>query len=120
MNDDEKGKPNQGNVNDEEQTDLPDSPEKEGESRRGSRRKLLTSGGIAAGGAVLGGTGWLKPVVRTVVLPAHAQTSPSPMATMAVTTGGATTTTGGSTTSTTTTSTSTVTTSTATLMVTII
>lgn len=40
-----------------------------------SRRKLLAGSGVAAGAVVAAQTEWAKPLISSVVLPAHAQTS---------------------------------------------
>jgi hypothetical protein len=48
------------------------SPEK-----RKTVRRLLTGGGIVTGAGLTGGP-WKKPLVDSVVLPAHAQTSTAP------------------------------------------
>lgn len=73
MRDNENNKPKPGSNTAKRQTD---SSAKGKASRRDRRRNFIAGGGVAAGGAALGASGWLKPVVRTVVLPAHAQTSP--------------------------------------------
>jgi len=46
------------------------------DSRRQAMKKLLTVGGIAAGSQMISSE-WTRPVVESVVLPAHAQTSTS-------------------------------------------
>jgi uncharacterized surface protein with fasciclin (FAS1) repeats len=42
---------------------------------KGNRRGFLKTGGVATGAVVLSQTEWAKPVINSVVLPAHAQTS---------------------------------------------
>ena len=56
------------------------SEEKDTKTTSNSRRKALKAIGV---GGVLAGTipaSWTKPVVKSVILPAHAQTSPAPPA----------------------------------------
>lgn len=60
-------------------TPTPDPVRQAGHNPRGAaRRRLLRavgkSGGLAIGGLLA--ANWIKPVVRSVLLPAHAQTSP--------------------------------------------
>ncbi len=45
--------------------------------KRKTVRRLLTGGGIVTGAGAVGGR-WTKPLVDSVLLPAHAQTSPAP------------------------------------------
>lgn len=45
------------------------------EARRKSVKKILGAGGLIAGGH-LAGSEWVRPTVESVILPAHAQTSP--------------------------------------------
>lgn len=45
--------------------------------KRKTVRRLLTGGGIVTGAGLAGGT-WKKPLVNSVVLPAHAQTTVAP------------------------------------------
>lgn len=52
------------------------------QQRHPSRRKLLKAmglGGAAVGGSKLLPDPWTRPLVKSVVLPAHAQTSPAPL-----------------------------------------
>lgn len=51
------------------------NPEKNKETRRRALK------GVVAGGAVFGGSLWMKPVIESVVIPDHAQTSPRRSAT---------------------------------------
>ena len=41
-----------------------------------TRRKLLKATGIAGLGAIILPSSWTKPILRSVVVPAHAQTTP--------------------------------------------
>ena len=68
-----------------------------------TRRKVLKISGFAGVAAIVLPTSWTKPILRAVVVPAHAQTTPgvTTTATTSVTTTGTTTT--GTTTATTTT-----------------
>ncbi len=50
------------------------SPENPQSHRRGALRKLLAGGGLVIGAESIPGA-WKKPVVETVILPAHAQTT---------------------------------------------
>lgn len=52
-----------------------ESRNQELDARRKSVKRILGAGGVAAGGQLVGG-GWTKPLVSSVILPAHAQTSP--------------------------------------------
>jgi len=45
------------------------------DGRRKVVRNLLTTAGVTAGVGVVNGVDWMKPVIKTVVLPAHAETS---------------------------------------------
>ena len=72
-----------------------DNMSTEQDSKRKSRRRMLTGGGIIGAGAVSGA--WTKPALNSVILPAHAVTSevegeggmmtpaPTPAPTMAMT-----------------------------------
>ena len=42
-----------------------------------TRRRILKGTGIAGAAAILLPTSWTKPVLQAVVVPAHAQTTPS-------------------------------------------
>ena len=68
---------NTGGVNSKDTTHENQLDEKQGveNSRRRAVRNLLAGTGVVATGAQLAPTSWLRPVVNTVVLPAHAQTS---------------------------------------------
>ncbi len=52
-----------------------------------SRRKILHTGAIAAGVLAAAKTEWAKPVLNSVILPAHAQTSAQTIAELATATG---------------------------------
>jgi hypothetical protein len=45
-------------------------------SRDTTRRKLLKLAGIAGATAIVLPSSWTKPILRTVVVPAHAKTTP--------------------------------------------
>ena len=46
-------------------------------SREATRRTLLKATGIAGLGAIVLPSSWTKPVLKSVVVPAHAQTTPA-------------------------------------------
>lgn len=48
---------------------------REKQENKNSRRAFLALGGVATAGAVAVPSTWIKPVINSVVLPAHAQTS---------------------------------------------
>jgi hypothetical protein len=48
-----------------------DQPKKQGEDRRGALKKLLAGGGVIVGGSALPSE-WTKPVIESVITPAHA------------------------------------------------
>ena len=45
------------------------------DDRRKVVRNLLTGAGVTAGVGVVANSAWMEPVINTVMLPAHAQTS---------------------------------------------
>jgi hypothetical protein len=66
-----------GTIGTKQESASPDSAVKEDavlESRRRVLRKIMLSGGAIAGAGFLPDR-WMKPVVNSVVVPAHAQTS---------------------------------------------
>ena len=57
-----------GNLNDKVSDQVNDN-------RRKAVRNLLTGAGVTAGVGALANSAWMEPVINTVMLPAHAQTS---------------------------------------------
>ena len=57
---------------------------KQGEGRRGALKKLLAGGGVVVGSSALPSE-WTKPVIESIVLPAHAGMSGLPTLPPAVT-----------------------------------
>lgn len=55
------------------------------EKRRRVVKRIVSGGGVVAGAGALS-SGWQKPVIDSVLLPAHAQSSPSISTTAALTT----------------------------------
>jgi hypothetical protein len=53
-----------------------DQPKKQSENRRGALKKLLTGGGVIVGTSALPSE-WIKPVIESITVPAHAGVSPS-------------------------------------------
>ncbi|MCK5360172.1 MAG: hypothetical protein KAJ95_06065 [Gammaproteobacteria bacterium] len=58
--------------------DVIETPLSEQEKRRKAVKSILLTGGSVVTAAQLGKSGWTKPVIESVVLPAHAQTSIDP------------------------------------------
>lgn len=52
-----------------------DQPKNQGEDRRGALKKLLTGGGVIVGTSALPSE-WTKPVIESIITPAHAGMSP--------------------------------------------
>lgn len=58
---------------------MTDRDKKSSPSRKSSGRRKLLQGTLASGAAFTVDT-WTKPVIKSVILPAHAQISPTPYA----------------------------------------
>ena len=59
-----------------ENEEIPQEEQNQPEGRRDALKKILVGGGAVLGAQFLP-TEWKKPVINSIVVPAHAQTSPT-------------------------------------------